>query len=268
MEEMFKIAFMHKALIVSTVIGALFSYIGVYIVLRRTVFVGIALSQLAACGFAFGLLVGIAPFIWSLIFTLAGVILFSLQLKEHKITRESIIGFTYAFTSSLAIIFIAKAEHGEANILEVLSGNIFTITDGQLFFTTAVFFGAGILHALFYQRFILLAFDAETASAGGIKTGIWNFVFYLILGITISLGIQTAGVLLVFSYLVIPAMTALLIARNMSKTFITSVLVGVIATVAGVYLSFALDLPGGTTIVTVSGLFFMAAYLTRAVLGK
>ncbi len=268
MNEMFKIAFMYKALLISAVIGALFSYIGVYIVLRRTVFVGMALSQLAACGFAFGLMIGIAPLVWSLLFTLAGVMLFSLQLSERKITRESIIGFTYAFAASLAVIFIAKAEHGAANILEVLSGNIFTITDKQFYVTTVVFLAAGVLHTLFYQRFMLIAFDAETARASGVKAGLWNFVFYLILGVTISLGIQTAGVLLTFGYLVIPAMTALLLARDMPKTFIFSIVFGVVATVIGVYSSFVFDLPGGTTIVTVSGVIYLAVLLVRVVWKK
>jgi len=247
----FHIPFMQKALIISLITGGFLSFLGVYIVLRRIVFVGIALSQITACGFAFGFLLSINPSICAVIFTLIGVILFSVRQTEKKIPDESVIGLAYALASSLGILFIAKSAQAETHILNLLSGSILTVTDSQIYVALIVFSLCGLFHYLFYKQFIFISFDSETAATTGLNIQLWNFIFYLILGIVISTSIKASGVILTFGYMVIPSIIALLIVRNMKKVFFISVIFGLIATLFGLYLSFVLDLPSGPTIVTI-----------------
>lgn len=247
----FQIPFMQKALVVSLITGGFLSFLGVYIVLRRIVFVGIALSQITACGFALGFLSGINPLLSSIIFTLIGVILFSVQPTGKKVPQESIIGLAYALAASLGILFVAKSAQAETNILNLLSGNILTVTNSQVYTALTVFCLVAVFHFLFYKQFIFVSFDPETAATSGLNAKLWNFIFYLIVGIVISTSIRTSGVILTFGYMVIPAVSALMVVRNLKKAFLLSVILGLIATFSGLYLSFVLDLPSGPTIVTV-----------------
>jgi len=254
---------MQKALIVSLISGAFLSFLGVYIVLRRIVFVGIALSQITACGFAFGFLLGINPFICSVIFTLIGVIFFSARQTEIKIPHEAIIGLAYALASSLVILFIAKSAQAETHILNLLSGNILTVTNSQVYITLTIFSLALVCHYLFYKQFIFVSFDPETANTSGINTKLWDFIFYLLLGIVISTSIMTSGVILTFGYMVIPPVGALILVKNLKKTFFVSVIFGLIASFSGLYLSFILDLPSGPTIVAVLCILLGLSWLIK-----
>lgn len=251
MDKVFQIPFMQKALLVSLITGGFLSFLGVYIVLRRIVFIGIALAQITACGFAFGLLSGVNPSFCSILFTLIGVILFSTQQTGRKIPQEAVIGFVYAVFSSLSVIFIAKSVQAESHMLNLLSGDILTVSNEQIYSILIVFSLAAVFHYLFYKQFIFVSYDPETADTFGVKTKLWNFIFYLILGTVISSSIKTSGVILTFGYMVIPAVSALLLVKNIKKIFFVSVLFGLISTVIGLYLSFVLDLPSGPAIVAV-----------------
>lgn len=263
MTEMLSVPFMQKALIISALTGAFFAFVGVYVVLRRIVFVSIALSQMAACGFAFGLLMDAGTSLFSLIFTIAGVVIFSLHGDEKRISREAFIGFMYALFSSLGIIFLAKSHEGEGSLIDMFAGNILTITTGEICIVAGLFVAAVFMHMAFYRKFMFVFFDSETAKTQGIKTGIWNFLFYLILGVVISASIRTTGVLLSFAYLTIPAMTALLLSERIGTIFGISVFVAIISTFVGLYLSFVWDLPSGTTNVAVLCVLFVAVKLIR-----
>ncbi len=268
MLEMLSIPFIQKALLVSSLIGVFFSFIGVYVVLRRIVFVSIALSQLAACGFAFGLLMGFNSSFYSLLFTMAGVIVFSFHAQERRITREAFIGFMYALFSSLGIIFIAKSHEGEGSLLDMFSGNILTITTKEVYTVIALVFLLSLAHIVFYRRFIFAFFDSETAKTQGINTNFWNFLFYFIMGIMISMSVRTTGVLLSFAYLTIPAMTALLVSEKMKTIFIVSMSVALVSTIIGIYISFIADLPSGTTNVVVMCLGFIFISAIRFLINK
>lgn len=263
MFDMFHIPFMQKALAVSTLTGIFFSFAGVYVILRRIVFVSMALSQIAACGFAFGLFTGVSPSLISLAFTLGGVIVFSLHAQEKRYSRESFIGLMYALFSALGIIFLAKSHEGEGGLLELFSGNILTVTNTEVSFVAGLFAVSLLAHLLFYRKFMFVFFDSETAKTQGIQTDFWNFLFYLILGAMISASIRTTGVLFAFSYLTIPAMTALLWTQKISSVFVTAVVVGVIATVAGIILSFVRDFPGGVINVVVLSFIFLIVRLIK-----
>ncbi|MCE5321980.1 metal ABC transporter permease [bacterium] len=254
-------SFLQIALAASLIVGAVCAYLGVYVVLRRIVFVGAALAQVSSAGVGLALCTGYSPSIVSLILTLGGVAAFSVKSKDRRTTQESLIGIGYALASALAVLFVAKSAQGEGRMLDVLSGNILTVTPGQVWLMACAGIASIAVHSLLSKQFLFSMFDPETARACGIKSGWWDLLFFLILGVIISLAIRLAGTLLVFAFLVIPAVTGLLVSQRLSGIYIVALGSSAIATVCGLYASFQMDLPSGPAIVACLFVLLIAGWL-------
>jgi ABC-type Mn2+/Zn2+ transport system permease subunit len=239
------------ALIGSLVVGCVCAYLSVYVVLRRIVFVGAALAQASSAGVGLALLAGKDPSLLSLLLTMGGVAAFSVRSRSRRTTQESLIGVGYAVASALALLFVAKSAQGEGHMLDVLSGNILTVTPAQVWWMAMAALGAVLVHTLSHKQFLFAAFDAETASASGLKVAWWDLLFFLILGVIVSLAIRLAGALLVFAFLVMPGVIGLLLSQRLGRIYIIAVGAAGVATVAGLYLSLRMDLPTGPAIVAV-----------------
>jgi ABC-type Mn2+/Zn2+ transport system permease subunit len=259
MTSIFHDEFMRTALVASLIVGAVCAYLGVYVVLRRIVFVGAALAQVSSAGVGLALLTGREPSLTALALTLGGVAAFSIRPAGRKAAQESFIGIGYAVASALAVLFVAKSAQGEGHLLDVLSGNILTVTPAQVWWMAAVAAAAIALHTLFHKQFLYSAFDGETARASGTRVGWWDLFFFLILGVIVSLAIRLAGTLLVFAFLVIPAVTALLLSQRLGRIYAIAIGSAAIATVAGLYASLRMDLPTGPAIVAVLFILLLLA---------
>ncbi len=254
------------------------SVIGVYVVLRRIVFVGAALAELSSAGIALALwLTGMGwattltghPLVMSLIVTVVGVLFFALGTggARSPIPPDATIGVTYAVAGALGILLVAKAAGGEAHDI-FLSGNILGITRADTLVLLAVAVPVLLVHLVFYKEFLFVSFDREMARTLGYRVGRWNLFLYLTLGVVIAFAMQFAGVMLVFNFLVLPAVTGLLLSRSMAGTFFVSVLSALLAAVVGFAISVPYDLPSGPTIIAVSGLLTLLAWVVRATRGK
>jgi zinc transport system permease protein len=254
------------------------SVIGVYVVLRRIVFVGAALAELSSAGIALALwLTGMGwattltghPLVMSLIVTVVGVLFFALGTggARSPIPPDATIGVTYAVAGALGILLVAKAAGGEAHDI-FLSGNILGITRADTLVLLAVAVPVLLVHLVFYKEFLFVSFDREMARTLGYRVGRWNLFLYLTLGVVIAFAMQFAGVMLVFNFLVLPAVTGLLLSRSMAGTFFVSVLSALLAAVVGFAISVPYDLPSGQTIIAVSGLLTLLAWVVRATRGK
>jgi zinc/manganese transport system permease protein len=249
MIELFSQSFIVYAALASVLAGGISAYLGVYVLLRRIVFVGIALAQIATLGVAVGHLLGLHQAEAAFGMSLVGVTFFALQRQRGRIPRESAIGVAYAAASAFTIICVAKNPLGEMDVLSLVFGNVLGVTETQLYILGALTVAIVLLHWLSYKELLFTAFDPEMAETMGYRVQAWEFFFYLILGITFSLSVSVAGVLVIFSYLVIPATTALVLDVSMNATFVVAVLVAVIASAGGVCFSYLWDLPTGPTIV-------------------
>ena len=261
MLSVFKDSFLQTALVASLIVGAVCAYLGVYVVLRRIVFVGAALAQVSSAGVGLALCTGRNPSLMSLVFTLGGVAAFSVKSKDRRTTQESLIGIGYAVASALAALFVAKSAQGEAHMLDVLSGNILTVTWPEVAWMAGVRVVAVAVHALLSKQFLYSMFDPETAQASGIRAGWWDLVFFLILGVIISLAIKLAGTLLVFAFLVVPAVTGLLLSERLGRVYAIAIGAASIATIGGLCASVKLDLPSGPAIVACSFVLLAAAWV-------
>jgi ABC-type Mn2+/Zn2+ transport system permease subunit len=261
------------ALYGALVIALACSVLGVYVVLRRIVFVGAALAEISSAGIALalwlsgvGMAAGLAthPIALSLVATLVGVVFFAEGGVRSRLPQDATIGVTYAVAAAAGILLVAKARTGEAHDI-FLQGNILGITRADMLVLLAVTIPVLLVHLAFYKEFLFVSFDRETARTVGYNVRFWNLLLYLTVGLVIAFAMQFAGVLLVFNFLVLPAVTGLLVARSMSGTFATAVCAGLVAAFVGFCVSVPFDLPSGPAIIAVSGLLAFLAWVVRRV---
>jgi ABC-type Mn2+/Zn2+ transport system permease subunit len=265
------------ALYGALVIALVCSVLGVYVVLRRIVFVGAAIAQLSSAGIALALwltgmgwMTGVSahPVAFALVFALGGALFFGLGGGgKSGVAPDATIGVTYAIAAAVGILLISKAAAGEAHDI-FLSGNILGITRTDTYVLLAVSIPVLLIHAIFYKEFLFVSFDRETARTLGYNVTLWNLLLYFTLGLVIAFAMQFAGVMLVFNFLVLPAVTGMLLARSMTGIFTTSVLSALLAAFVGFSLSVPFDLPSGPAIIAVSGVLALAAWGVRAAAGS
>lgn len=271
---MFEAALLFReALYGALVIGVTCAVLGVYVVLRRIVFVGAALAQLSSAGIGLALfLAGLGLYGsthahtigLSLVVTLAGALFFGLGGGRGFLHHEATIGVTYAVAAAFGILLVAKALTGEAHDL-FLQGNVLGITRTDTLVLLAVAVPVLLLHVVVAKEFLFVSFDPETARTLGYRVARWNLLLYFTIGLVIAFAMQFAGVLLVFNFLVVPAVTGVLLARTMRGVFACAVGASILAAVAGFWFSVQYDLPTAPAIVAVSGGLAFLAWLVRRV---
>jgi zinc transport system permease protein len=247
-----KIEFMQKALLGSTLLSIVSGFLGLFVLLRRIVFISMSLAEVSSAAVALAALLG-----WDPSLSAAGVTLFAtygMAMSSHRPSRfpaEAMIAIVYLLASSAAVLLIAKNPQGEAELLNVLFGNILTVNSRQLWEAAAsAILIIGTL-VIFFRNFLFTAFDSEMAMSCGISTRLWQSLFYLMLGLSIVVGIRISGAMLTFAYLVIPAYAGLRLSRSVRGVLFWSVLIGPISTFLGLWISFANDLPTGPSITAV-----------------
>ena len=263
MWEMLSYPFFQSALIAGTLSAAMCALVGVYVLLKRIVFVGITLAQVASMGVAVALLIDVHPMIVALVTTLAGVACLSLTSSGQRVPQEGVIGASYVMAAALGIICVAKNPVGEARNLKVLFGNILSVHTGEMVALAVLLGVLAIVHVVFYKEFLFVSFDPETAQAQGINVRGWDLLLYLTIGLAIAFSIHSMGVLLVFALLLVPAMTARLVAHRMMALFTLAIGFGVVAVPLGLYLAVRIDLPTGTAVAGTCVVMLLAVLTAR-----
>jgi zinc/manganese transport system permease protein len=258
MFDMFSQEFILNALKISIIMGLLLSYLGVHVVGRGIVFVDLALGQISMLGVAVGNFIGKDVTLISVIFTMVGAFLLSfIKIRDKRLKQEAIIGIVYAVASAVTVLLISKSPHGESDISEVLFGSVFTVTDDQILTMAGVFGLIGAAHIVFRKKFFSLTEKFENHEIEEIGVfNLWNFLFYLSIGLAIVLAVRSAGVIPVFSYLIIPPVAAILISRKRNAMIVISMAVGVLGSFFGLYFSTQYDFPAGSSVVAILGVIF------------
>jgi ABC-type Mn2+/Zn2+ transport system permease subunit len=202
------------------------------------------------------------PLMLSVVVTMAGVLFFALGGTRARIPPDAVIGVVYAAAGALGILLIAKAVAGEAHDV-FLSGNILGLTRADSLILLAVCAPVLLLHLVFYKEFLFVSFDPETALTLGYRVRAWDLLLYGTIGIVIAFAMQFAGVMLVFNFLVLPAVTGLLLSRGMRGAFGWALGSAVAASTIGFTLSIPFDLPTSPTIIAVSATLTLAAWSAR-----
>jgi ABC-type Mn2+/Zn2+ transport system permease subunit len=273
--EMFQQDFMLNVLAGTMIVAAICSYLGVFIVLRRAVFVGAALAQVSSLGVALALFAGgalesryavhvhVPPEPVALALTVAAAALMAIQYRERRLPRETVIGVAYAAAAALAILVVALSAHAESEVLNLMFGNVLTIGTGEVIGLIWLAVLIGLVHGLFYKEFLFVSFDPDMAMASGLRAKWWNVLLFLTIGVTISLAIRAAGALVVFNFLVLPAATALLLGRTLRVSFVLAIGAGMLSALVGISISYVADLPSGPTIVAVNAAVLWVVFSIR-----
>ncbi len=256
--------FLAKALGAATISGILCAYLGVYIHLRRIVFIGIALSEVAALGVAAGLFLGVWPEATASGFTVLVALLFWIPTgRNHLLAQEGLLGLIYCVAAAVAIILLAVNPMAEAHGVDLVSGNLLYTSGSDVLVLSLLAMTALALHLVLFRNFLFVSFDPETAQTQGIPVRLYDFLMYLTLGLTISFSMKVTGILFVFSSMVIPPMTGLVLCRRVAGVFIVSLVSALVAAAVGIWISFSWDLPTGPAIICVQGTLLLVVRLGR-----
>ena len=266
--------FLLAPFLASLILTGIHAYLGVHVVERGVIFVDLALAQIAALGATVAILMGMDPHgsgaYWlSLAFTFAGAAVFAFaRTRRGHIPQEAFIGIAYAVASATAILAMSKATGETEHLKDMLVGNILAVSMHDVA-KTAVLYGAiGIFHYIFRKQFLLISTNPEQAEAKGMSIRFWDFLFYASFGFVVTSSVAIAGVLLVFCYLVVPSVGAMLFADRIGRRLAIGWIMGTLVSALGVYFSVLLDLPTGAAIVCTFGavliiMFFVYLFLSR-----
>lgn len=243
------VTFLVAPFLMCIILVAIHCYLGLHVLSRGVIFVDLALAQVAAFGSAFAFLVGYEhndyqTYLISLGATLIAALFLSYTNRFRKqLSQEAIIGVIYALASSAIILLIDKVSHGAEHLKQSLIGNLLWVTWPDVLKVFIVYALVGIIHFIFRKQFI-------KSSLSG-NHWIWDFLFYALFGVVITSSVHYAGVLLVFSFLIVPAILSSILCTKWSSRLLLGWVIGVFLSAIGMYLSYVLDMPSGAVIVVV-----------------
>jgi zinc/manganese transport system permease protein len=245
-------------------------YLGVHVIARKVIFVDLALAQIAALGTVVGVLMGYevgkdtnALYLYSLTFTIFGAFLFSVtRMRGEKVPHEAIIGIVYAVTFASTILVLSKSALGPQELDHIIKGELLWVQSHVVIKTAIIYALVGLFHFIFRKRFMAISFDPALAEASGTNVRFWDFLFYMSFGFVITSSVAIAGVFLVFSYLVIPSVAAMLLSDKLSTRLTIGWIGGSIISFIGVKISYNTGLPTSPVIVVILALGLIVSGLS------
>jgi zinc/manganese transport system permease protein len=249
-------------------------YLGLHVVQRGIIFIDIAMAQMASLGICVALLFRLdlqstATFAIALSFTLIGAAIFSVTGKRASpVPQEAVIGIAYVVAAAAAVLLLSRAAEGDEQIKQMLVGNILLVTPLEVWKCFGLFVAVGVLHFVLRRNFILVSYDRDGAYEKGLRVRWWDFLFYAAFGLVVTSFVRIAGVLLVFSYLIVPAVCGITLARKLSTRLLIGWFIALLGGVGGLFFSFWGDFPSGAAIVCTFGALLIFVALVSLLLPK
>lgn len=271
---------LRNSVYMSLLIGLTCPLVGVYLVLRRLVFMGVALPQISSCGIAFAFALeswGLIhhaegsehtlAFVGSSLFTLTAILVLSILERRGRGFIEGAIGIVYVLAGAWSILLLVKNPYGEHGLLDRLKGEIIAVSNGDLAGTAAAFAIVIVALFIFQKEFMLVSFDREMAITLKKNVLLWDGTLFLVIGLTISMAVLSVGPLVTFGFLLIPPVTAHLFARNMRQFALAAAGIGGLSALVGFYIAYRWDLPVGPVDVALLGVVYGLVFLAKTSLG-
>src|SRR5438874_5819783 len=243
-------------------------YLGLHVVQRGIIFIDIAMAQMASLGICVAILFhfdleGRTTFFIALGFTLVGAAIFSVTGKRaSQIPQEAVIGIAYVVAAAAAVLLLSRAAEGDEQIKNMLIGNILLVTPREVWERFALFALVGAFHFALRRNFLLVSFSRDVAYEKGLRVRWWDFLFYAVFGLVVTSFVRLAGVLLVFSYLIVPAVCGINLATRIGNRLLIGWIVALIGGIGGLFLSYWWDLPSGAAIVCTFGALLILVSLS------
>ena len=254
-------------IVAGLVILSIHAYLGLHVIARGVIFVDLAFAQIAALGATVGFLLGVAhdtpmALAFSMGFTLVGALIFSFsRLEETVVPQEALIGIIFVVASAAVILIAGFTAEGAEHIAETLTGTLIWVAWPEIIRMAVAYVIIGVIYFVFRKPFLTVSLGENDAP----RARAWDFLFYALFGIVISFSVPVAGVLMVFSSLVIPTAVAFLFTSRFSAALWIAWAVGAVTLVSGVVASFQWDIPTGPLLVCMFGLAMFVALLIRLV---
>ena len=256
------------------VLTGIHAYLGVHVLAREVVFVDIALAQIAALGATVAFLFGFDLETWpsyagGLAATLAGAVVLALtRTRQRHVSQEAVIGVVYAVSSAAAVLLADRAPHGVEHVRAMLVGNLLATQPADVVKVAILYAAVGVLHVLCRRPFFLISTDPDAAYAEGYRVRLWDFLFYASFGVVVTSSVRLGGVLLVFSYLIVPALAGVILGRSVRAKLLIGWSFGAGVSLLGVAASATLDLPTGATVVCMFGAALLVFWLIAGATGR
>ncbi len=256
----------------SLILTGIHAYLGVHVIERGVIFVDLSLAQIAALGSTMAILLPFTggdphgPWVYwtGLLFTFFGAAIFStVRVRRARIPQEAIIGIAYAVASAATILAMSHATSESEHLKDMLVGNILAVSWPEVGKTAALYAGIGAFHFLFRRPFLAISLNHDQAEREGVNVRWWDFLFYASFGFVVTSSVLIAGVLLVFCYLIVPSVAAMLYADRIGPRLAIGWTMGTVVSALGIYLSVKLDLPTGAAMVCTFGLVLILMALVR-----
>ena len=271
------LSFLAAPFVASLVIAGIHAYLGVHVVERGVIFVDLSLAQIAAFGATIAILLPWwdadphAPAVYwvSLLFTFIGAGIFSTIRSRHaRIPQEAIIGISYAVASAATILALSKSSAEGEHLKDMLVGNILAVSWEEVWRTAALYAVIGAFHWIFRKKFLAISMNHDAAEGSVPSLRLWDFLFYASFGFVVTRSVAIAGVLLVFCYLIVPSVAAMLFSDRIGPRLAIGWTMGTVVSAVGVYLSLMLDLPTGATIVCTFGVVLILMAIVRVMVPR
>jgi zinc/manganese transport system permease protein len=253
-------------LLACLLLPGLLVYLGLHIVRREVIFVDLALAQVSALGICVCVMLGheareVHTYFWSVGFTLVGALIFSLtrNVQSRHVPQEALIGIVYVVAAALGILLLSGRAEGNEELRRTLVGDVLLVGRDQVLRTFVVYLVIGAIHFVFRAKFLALSFDPAAIAIGRLSVGWWDFLFYALFGLVVTSFVQIGGVLLVFSYLIVPAVCANFLAETLGRRLVIGWAAATLGSIVGLYGSYSLDLPTGAAIVCALGMTLLLA---------
>jgi len=253
------VALLWAPFLMCLVLTGIHAYLGIHVIAREVIFVDIAMAQIAALGVTGAFLWGHEPDSWpayaaGLGCTLLGALVLAFtRSRTRSVSQEAVIGIVYAVSSAAAVLLADRSPHGAEHLRGMLVGSLLSVTPGAVVRVAALYAAVGVLHVLWRRPFFLISTDPDRAYAQGLPVRWWDFAFYATFGVVVTSSVRIGGVLLVFSYLIVPALAGVLLGGSLRARMITGWALGTLVSVLALGASAVLDTPTGATIVCAFG---------------
>lgn len=260
-------AILWAPLLMCLVLTGIHAYLGVHVLAREVVFVDIAMAQIAALGATAAFLLGHdvdawESYAWSLAATMLGALVLSItRSRRRNVSQEAVIGIVYAVSSAAAVLLADRAAHGAEQVRTMLVGNLLAVRPFEVLNVAILYALVGLFHWFCRRPFLLISTDPRAAWEAGWRVRLWDFVFYASFGVVVASSVRIAGVLLVFSYLIVPALAGVMLGGTLASRLLIGWAFGAVVSVVGITASAALDLPTGATVVCAFGATLVAFWL-------
>ncbi|MBI4971989.1 MAG: metal ABC transporter permease [Candidatus Omnitrophica bacterium] len=251
---------MWKPFLACLILTGIHVYLGIHVIERKVIFVDLALAQIAALGATTSILLGHdlhsgVTYWLSLGATVLGAVIFSMtRTRREKIPQEAIIGIVYAMAAASAVMILSRSAEGDEHIRSMLVGNVLLVSLPQIIKILVLYSLLGLFHWYFRRKFLLISTKPNLAFQRGMNVKFWDLIFYLTFGVVVTSSVQIAGVLLVFSFLIVPAVCAILFSSKLSTRLWLGWLIGIGVSFLGIFASYFFDFPTGATIICAFGL--------------